>query len=120
MCVCVCVCVCVFARARVSVRVCVCVCVPEEKRLREEEVEKLEALTVKDLHLHIRGNAFEHNTLKFECTKGDNAQPVLRRGQEFNVTIIFNRAYQKDKDDLIFMLDAGTSVKIRGSAVCSK
>ena len=85
-----------------------CVCA-EEKRLSPKEAEKLKALTVKDIDLHIRANAFAHRTGKYAITKTnyENPQAVLRRGQEFKVTVTFNRSYNKDKDDLIFIFDAG-------------
>ena len=82
----------------------------EKQRVPQNEVENIKALTVKDLDLHIRANAIAHHTNKFAITdkkKTKNQQAVLRRGQEFKVTVTFNRAYNKDKDDLIFIFDAG-------------
>ncbi|KAK7114384.1 annulin-like isoform X2 [Littorina saxatilis] len=78
----------------------------EKKRLPKEEVKKLQVLTVEDVSFNIVGNALMHHTLKYDCIKGENAQPVFRRGQEFDVTVTFDRAYQKDKDDLFFVLEA--------------
>ena len=130
MCVCMCVyvraralaCVfeCVHARVRVCVftRVCLCMhvyvfmraCVcAEDKRLPEKEAEKLKTLTVKDVDLHICENSKLHHTDKFAITKRKEKEPhaVLRRGQDFKVTVTFNRPYNKDKDDLVFIIYAG-------------
>nr|KAG5707191.1 hypothetical protein BaRGS_017875 [Batillaria attramentaria] len=75
-------------------------------RVAEVEVEKLEVLTVKDLDLHIKDNAKKHRTSRYHCVTTKDNQPVLRRGQEFELTLTFNRKYQKDKDDLHLMLEA--------------
>lgn len=77
-----------------------------EKRISEEEASKLETLTVKLVDFHIALSAGEHHTTYYPCTKGDNAQLVLRRGQEFTITLVFNRPYDNEKDDLIFIIDA--------------
>ena len=73
----------------------------------EEEVPKLKTLTVQNVDLHTKENSQKHHTNKFK-TK-DNPPVIFRRGQEFKMTVTFNRPYQKEKDDLVFIFDAGKS-----------
>jgi hypothetical protein len=72
-----------------------------------EDAEKVDTLTVTKVNLHVMNNSIDNHTLFYHCTKGDNAQCVVRRGQEFVITLTFSRAYDKKKDDLIFIFDAG-------------
>ncbi|XP_076448820.1 protein-glutamine gamma-glutamyltransferase Z-like [Babylonia areolata] len=90
----------------------------EETRLPEKEVEKLPALAVKKVNWHLcgkaasgsekplPGNCKKHHTDKYTWAMGKDKdpQPIFRRGQEFKVTITFNRPYNKKQDDLILVV----------------
>ncbi|KAL8563867.1 hypothetical protein ACOMHN_034246 [Nucella lapillus] len=90
----------------------------EELRIPDKELEKLSVLKVKSVNFHmqgksasggkpaIMGNGKKHHTNKYECTQLKDGQPVLRRGQEFKVTITFDRPYNKAKDDLSVIVEA--------------
>ncbi|RUS86844.1 hypothetical protein EGW08_005381 [Elysia chlorotica] len=60
-----------------------------------------ECLLVEDLDLHVRENAEEHHTDLFECTDRDqDPQLVVRRGQEFKLTLTFQRPWNSELDDM--------------------
>nr|KAG5707194.1 hypothetical protein BaRGS_017878 [Batillaria attramentaria] len=85
----------------------------DQNRVSQDDAEKLETLTVNDLDLSIKGNAFMHNTLRYHCVQTKDNTPVFRRGQEFDMTLTFDRPYDKEKDDLhlIFEADEGCPAK---------
>lgn len=71
-------------------------------------------LRVTAVNLHITSNTQLHRTNKYACTKertvGDvkeEAELVVRRGQEFKVSLTFDRPYDKTKDDLKIYFKAG-------------
>ncbi|XP_048253551.1 protein-glutamine gamma-glutamyltransferase E-like [Haliotis rufescens] len=71
-------------------------------------------LHVTGVDLHIADNTKTHNTDMYECTQdrvsGDTkkkARLVLRRGQEFTMTIQFDRAYDIKKNDITFDFSLG-------------
>ncbi|XP_046549069.1 protein-glutamine gamma-glutamyltransferase K-like isoform X2 [Haliotis rubra] len=90
---------------------------PEEKEPEKVEVEKKELETklhVTGVDLHIAENAKEHHTDMYECAQeaeGRTAELVLRRGQEFKMTITFDRPYDIKKNDIRLMFNLGDEYK---------
>lgn len=82
-------------------------------RVSDDELKKVDVLTVVDLDLHIKDNATSHHTSMYYCVNAEDSRPVLRRGAVFKVTLTFNRKYNKKKDDLhfIFSADVGNPAK---------
>ena len=71
-----------------------------------------EVLTVKSLDLHIRQNVKEHHTDEFDITDAlQNANKteslVVRRGQAFEISVEFNRPYDREHDDLRLVFTVG-------------
>ncbi|KAK6174749.1 hypothetical protein SNE40_017970 [Patella caerulea] len=71
-----------------------------------------EAVTLKvtSVEFNIVENCRHHHTSEFDVTQSDetpNPQLVVRRGQPFNITVTFNRPYDKSKDDLRLIFQAG-------------
>ena len=48
-------------------------------------------------------NSHAHHTEEYECS-----ELVLRRGQEFDMTITFDRAYNSETDSVVLQLVTGT------------
>ncbi|GFO34752.1 hemocyte protein-glutamine gamma-glutamyltransferase [Plakobranchus ocellatus] len=90
-------------------------------KLRELEVERekaepaplaeeteIECLLVKDIQLHIKENAESHHTDLFESTDRDlDPQLVVRRGQEFKLTLTFQRPWSSKDDDMNLIFKIG-------------
>ena len=55
-------------------------------------------LKVTHINVHIKENAIEHKTNKFEMVHTEG-RPVLRRGQPFKCTLTFERPYNIRKND---------------------
>ncbi|KAK6174754.1 hypothetical protein SNE40_017972 [Patella caerulea] len=69
-----------------------------------------EILSVQKINFHIGENCRLHHTSEFDITQSDdtpNPQLVVRRGQSFDITVTFNRPYDKSKDDLRLVFQAG-------------
>ena len=82
-----------------------------DARTEEEKA----VLKVKDVDFNVFQNALDHHTESYESTQdfrleaGKKLVPqlVVRRGQPFDVTIQFDRNYNKEKDDLKLIFDTG-------------
>ncbi|XP_078360107.1 coagulation factor XIII A chain-like isoform X1 [Oculina patagonica] len=61
-----------------------------------------ELLTTKDIELHKDENRRAHHTDKYE-----HSNLIVRRGQSFDVTLTFNRAYEALKDTIILQFVVG-------------
>ncbi|XP_071092235.1 annulin-like isoform X1 [Haliotis cracherodii] len=89
----------------------------EETVPKKTEVEKVELETklhVTAVDLHFDENAKEHHTDMYACAKeseGRHAELVLRRGQEFKMTITFDRPYDIKKNDITLMFNLGDEYK---------
>ncbi|XP_048253231.1 annulin-like [Haliotis rufescens] len=86
--------------------------VPEEPEVEEEELATKLHVTAVDLHYE--DNAKEHHTDMYACSKGTeerDAELVLRRGQEFKMTITFDRPYDIKKNDITLMFNLGDEYK---------
>ncbi|XP_041376718.1 annulin-like [Gigantopelta aegis] len=75
-----------------------------------------EKLHVKDIDLHIDENTSKHRTDMFECTEkrtynGEEleANLLIRRGEEFEITIEFDRPYNKEEHDMCLCFKTGNS-----------
>ncbi|XP_041375414.1 protein-glutamine gamma-glutamyltransferase K-like [Gigantopelta aegis] len=69
-----------------------------------------EVLTVKDVNFNVVENATKHYTSEYDIADPEetrNPQLVVRRGQKFEITLQFNRAYDVKKDDLRLIFQAG-------------
>lgn len=76
-------------------------------RITPEAAESSGALVVKNVDLHEKTNALEHQTSAFECVQSSQPEAVFRRGMEIRMTITFNRPYDASKDRLSFVFLAG-------------
>ena len=56
--------------------------------------------------MHVKANAIDHKTNKYECVFKNN-QPVFRRGQMVKCTLTFQRPYNIAKDDAKLMFKIG-------------
>ncbi|XP_050399134.1 annulin isoform X2 [Patella vulgata] len=90
--------------------------VPKPKIEEEATAEELATvLTVKNIDLNIEENVQQHHTDKYENTMeredGDGEklerELVIRRAAEFQITIEFDRPYNKKQDDLTFLFKTG-------------
>ncbi|XP_022782995.1 coagulation factor XIII A chain-like isoform X1 [Stylophora pistillata] len=61
-----------------------------------------EQLTTKDIDLHKDENRSNHHTDKYE-----HSNLIARRGQDFDVTVIFNRPYDASKDTVTLQFAVG-------------
>ncbi len=61
-----------------------------------------EQLLIKDIELHKDENRRAHHTDKYE-----HSNLIVRRGQSFDVTLTFNRAYEAFKDTIILQFVVG-------------
>lgn len=66
-----------------------------------------EQLIPRDIELHGKENRRNHHTEKYE-----NSNLIIRRGQSFDVTVAFNRAYNSRTDDIILQFAVGKLNKI--------
>ena len=72
-------------------------------------------LKVLDVDFNIAENSVNHHTDSYEITQdqepeGDSTPTrhlVVRRGESFDITLKFDRAFDADKDDLKLVFDAG-------------
>ncbi|GFR82714.1 glutamine gamma-glutamyltransferase K, partial [Elysia marginata] len=88
----------------------------ENSRIDEETLAKLreECLLVEDIDLHVKENAETHHTDLFECTDRDNdPQLVVRRGQEFKLTLTFQRPWSSKDDDMHLVFEIGNEPNAR-------
>jgi len=76
--------------------------------------EEKQALRVASVDFNVAANAAAHHTSAYELTEervenGNKIIPqlVVRRGQPFDIVIKFDRAYDKEKDDLRIVFDCG-------------
>lgn len=83
------------------------------------EEDLLPVLHITAVDFHISENTKLHKTDKYACVKDrevngvkEEAELVLRRGKEFKVTLTFDRAYDKAKDDLRVAFTTGIIVLI--------
>ncbi|XP_046549067.1 annulin-like isoform X2 [Haliotis rubra] len=76
-------------------------------------------LHVKSVDLHIDDNGRDHNTDMYSCTSARTgrdgarkpAELVIRRGQEFTLTINFDRPYDVKKNDIRLTFNLGDDYK---------
>ena len=79
------------------------ICFSEAKTEEEKTV-----LKVLNVSFNVHENAIKHNTSQYEITEvrtdEDGTEPtpqlVVRRGESFDISIDFDRAFNKDKDDI--------------------
>ena len=136
-CVCMYVCMYVYIYIYIYIYMCVCVCVRTHAYIRlvsfifcsflniysepdtipEEELNK--EVHVKSVDLHKGDNCERHHTDLFECTENaefNGKQPhgelVVRRGEEFLVTIELDRPYDKQLHDLNIVFKTGELILI--------
>ena len=82
----------------------------ENSRIDEATLARLkeECLVVEDIELHVKENAEKHHADLFECTDRDNdPQLVVRRGQEFKLTLTFQRPWSSKDDDMYLVFTLG-------------
>uniref|UniRef100_A0A0B7AU70 protein-glutamine gamma-glutamyltransferase n=1 Tax=Arion vulgaris TaxID=1028688 RepID=A0A0B7AU70_9EUPU len=67
-------------------------------------------LAVKTVDFDIASNTKDHHTNKFAIVSLSSANPqlVVRRGQPFSIEVEFTRPYDRFKDDLKLVFEAGT------------
>ena len=85
----------------------------ENSRLDEAALAKLreECLVVSDIELHVKENTKAHHADLYECTDTDtNPQLVVRRGQEFKLTLTFQRPWSSKDDDMKLIFHTGLSI----------
>ncbi|XP_050397106.1 annulin [Patella vulgata] len=79
-------------------------------RVLEPTTRNKEALRVESVTFNIKENTPNHHTSEFDITQPDQGrtpQLVVRRGQPFDITLTFNRPYDKNEDDLRLVFQAG-------------
>ncbi|XP_067652853.1 protein-glutamine gamma-glutamyltransferase 4-like [Haliotis asinina] len=88
---------------------------PKPETTTVSEPELATKLHVTGVDFHIADNVKSHHTNMYGCTQdrvsGDikkNAQLVVRRGQEFKMTISFDRAYDIKKNDITLDFTLGS------------
>ncbi|XP_068710893.1 protein-glutamine gamma-glutamyltransferase K-like [Montipora foliosa] len=70
----------------------------------QSSMSKAEVLRPKDIALHEAENRRNHHTDKYE-----HSNLIIRRGQSFDMTLTFNRAYNSKTDDLVLQFAIGCS-----------
>ena len=60
------------------------------------------ALKAESIDLHIPDNRTEHHTEDYE-----QEELILRRGQQFKITITFSRAYNGNQDSIVLQFVTG-------------
>ncbi|KAK3745808.1 hypothetical protein RRG08_030681 [Elysia crispata] len=88
----------------------------ENSRIDEATLARLkeECLVVEDIELHVKENAEKHHADLFECTDRDNdPQLVVRRGQEFKLTLTFQRPWSSKDDDMYLVFTLGDEPNTR-------
>ncbi|XP_041376717.1 uncharacterized protein LOC121389177 [Gigantopelta aegis] len=95
---------------------------PEPEPLTEDELSK--ELHVQKIDMHIQSNSDAHHTDEYECTEPrDSDNPydpelIVRRGQDFLLSIYLNRPYDVNKHDMALVFKTGESPSIvNGSCV---
>ncbi|XP_046550892.1 protein-glutamine gamma-glutamyltransferase K-like [Haliotis rubra] len=71
---------------------------------------KEEVLGVESIDFNIAENTVAHHTSEYDITDPEETEEpklVVRRGQPFDISITFNRPYDKKKDDLKLVFQAG-------------
>ena len=63
-------------------------------------------------------NGTNHRTSEYDVMEKETSL-VVRRGQEFTVVIIFNRPYDKTKDDVKLLFTTGMFITRDVSTVCT-
>ncbi|KAG7205076.1 hypothetical protein KM043_005453 [Ampulex compressa] len=66
-----------------------------------------EPLVVVAVHMYEKDNATAHRTINYEIVHLDTPNPVLRRGQAFNMALRFNREYVDDTDIVRLLFSFG-------------
>nr|XP_022335793.1 uncharacterized protein LOC111132291 [Crassostrea virginica] len=93
----------------------------EKERSEREERERLEReraskrpLNIKDVDLNIPDNCKAHRTDRFELTQlpEDKRELVVRRGQEFSLTLRLDQEYDKTKHDLELHFTTGANCTV--------
>jgi len=59
-------------------------------------------LTTRDINLHKHENRRAHHTDKYE-----HSNLIVRRGESFDITLIFNRAYEASRDTIVLQFVVG-------------
>jgi len=59
-------------------------------------------LTTRDINLHKHENCRAHHTDKYE-----HSNLIVRRGESFDITLIFNRAYEASRDTIVLQFVVG-------------
>ena len=60
------------------------------------------ALRADSIDLHVTDNRVEHHTDEYE-----HEDLIVRRGQQFRITIYFNRAYNDSQDTIVLQFVTG-------------
>ncbi|ESO96923.1 hypothetical protein LOTGIDRAFT_231723 [Lottia gigantea] len=79
-------------------------------KLSKDPKKKDNVLQVEKVDYNIRQNTPRHNTDLFEITQDDETpdpQLVVRRGTPFDITLTFNKPYDKNNDDLRLVFETG-------------
>ncbi|XP_067035423.1 coagulation factor XIII A chain-like isoform X2 [Acropora muricata] len=72
----------------------------------QSSVSKAETLIPREIALHETENRRNHHTDKYE-----HSSLIVRRGQSFDATLTFNRAFNSKKDDLVLQFAVGCGPK---------
>ncbi|XP_044019930.1 hemocyte protein-glutamine gamma-glutamyltransferase-like isoform X1 [Aphidius gifuensis] len=75
-------------------------------------MESTDALVVDTVYMFEKENASLHNTENFELIHADEPTPILRRGQEFSLTIRFNRDYIEQQDIVRLLFNFGSNPNV--------
>ena len=71
---------------------------------RAAELQPLASFVIREINFEIERNTREHNTDQYAVTRReDDARLVVRRGDAFQISITFQRRYNK-RDDLVNMI----------------
>ncbi|XP_067035432.1 uncharacterized protein [Acropora muricata] len=79
----------------------------------QSSVSKAETLIPREIALHETENRRNHHTDKYE-----HSSLIVRRGQSFDATLTFNRAFNSKKDDLVLQFAVGEPNEIGSIVVC--
>ena len=72
-----------------------------------------DVLNVESVDFNVAANAKAHRTSDYAIVESVwKPKLVVRRGQSFDVTIEFNRKYDKSKDDLRLIFEMGKFTKL--------
>lgn len=75
-------------------------------------MDSIDALVVETVYMFEKENSINHHTDNFELLYLEEPTPILRRGQEFNLAIRFNRDYDEENDIVRLFFNFGSEPNV--------